>query len=71
MAASKRMPGRHIPWEEVGKVFGHDLIKTTARMNGMVVLFVEKVERGLNVGGTFDEVLPLNQDSVIKCILFH
>ncbi|TWW53390.1 hypothetical protein D4764_0178810, partial [Takifugu flavidus] len=52
----------------VGEVIGHGSVKSAARMNGAVVLFVEKVEQvnrlveaGISVGGRFETVLPLSQ----------
>ena len=51
----------------VEEVIGHGSEKSAVRMNGTVV-FVETVAqanllvaRGLNVGGTFQEVLPLSR----------
>ncbi|TWW71195.1 hypothetical protein D4764_17G0006780 [Takifugu flavidus] len=52
----------------VGEVIGHGAVKSAARMNRAVVLFVEKVkqvnrlvEAGISVGGRFETVLPLSQ----------
>jgi len=52
----------------VGQVIGHSLVRSAARMNKAVVLFVEKVEQvnrlvetGITVNGTFEPVLPLTQ----------
>ncbi|TWW52969.1 Ornithine decarboxylase [Takifugu flavidus] len=52
----------------VGEVIGHGSVKSAARMNGAVVVFVEKVEQvnrlveaGISVGGRFEVVLPLSQ----------
>ncbi|TWW55992.1 Transposon TX1 uncharacterized 82 kDa protein ORF 1 [Takifugu flavidus] len=51
----------------VGEVIGHGSVKSAARMNGAVVVFVEKVEQvnrlveaGISVGGRFETVLPLS-----------
>ncbi|KAM4538543.1 uncharacterized protein V3H82_024172 [Fundulus diaphanus] len=50
----------------VGEVIGHRSIKSAARMNGAVVLFVEKIEQaqqlveaGISVNGLFLQVSPL------------
>lgn len=50
----------------VGEVLGHGLVKSATRLSCAVVLFIEKVEqtnllveRGLNVGGKFEDVLLL------------
>ncbi|KAM4543369.1 uncharacterized protein V3H82_021258 [Fundulus diaphanus] len=52
----------------VGEVIGHGSIKSAARMNGAVVLFVERVEQanllvesGISVNGSFLQVSPLTQ----------
>ncbi|KAI3361474.1 hypothetical protein L3Q82_012949 [Scortum barcoo] len=52
----------------VGELIGHGSVKSAARMNNAVVLFVEKVEQvnqlvqtGVTVGGMFEPVLPLTQ----------
>jgi len=52
----------------VGQVIGHSSVKSTARMNKAVVLFVEKgeqvkvlVETGITVNGGFEPVMPLTQ----------
>ncbi|TWW62671.1 hypothetical protein D4764_04G0013180 [Takifugu flavidus] len=52
----------------VGEVIGHGSVKSAARMNGAVVLFVKKVEQvnllvgaGISDGRRFDAVLPLTQ----------
>eukprot|EP00066_Takifugu_rubripes_P002426 XP_003964360.1 PREDICTED: uncharacterized protein LOC101065967 [Takifugu rubripes] len=52
----------------VGEVIGHGSVKSAARMNRAVVVFVEKVEQvnrlveaGISVGGRFEAVLPLSQ----------
>ncbi|XP_078791712.1 transposon TX1 uncharacterized 82 kDa protein isoform X2 [Oryzias latipes] len=52
----------------VGEVIGHASIKSAARMNGAVVLFVERVEqvntlveKGISINGVFDTVTPLSQ----------
>lgn len=47
-------------------MIGHGLVIFVAQMNNSVVLFVEKMEQadllmGLNIGGTFEEALPLSQ----------
>ncbi|TWW61025.1 hypothetical protein D4764_05G0011150 [Takifugu flavidus] len=52
----------------VGQKIGHSSIKSAARMNRAVVLFLEKVEQvnklvemGITVGGQFVQVTPLTQ----------
>ncbi|TWW61835.1 hypothetical protein D4764_04G0004820 [Takifugu flavidus] len=52
----------------VGQEIGHSSVKSAARMNRAVVLFLEKVEQanrlvetGLTVGGQFFQVTPLTQ----------
>jgi len=54
--------------EEVALAVGHSSVRSAARMNKAVVLFVEKVEQvnrlvetGITVNGTFEPVLPLTQ----------
>uniref|UniRef100_A0A0S7EY72 YTX1 n=1 Tax=Poeciliopsis prolifica TaxID=188132 RepID=A0A0S7EY72_9TELE len=54
----------------VGEIIGHGNIKSAARMNGAVVLFVEKVEhaqqvveKGVSVNGLFLQVSPLTLPS--------
>ncbi|TWW74498.1 hypothetical protein D4764_14G0005010 [Takifugu flavidus] len=52
----------------VGQKIGHSSVKSAARMNRVVVLFLEKVEQvnklvetGITVGGQFVQVTPLTQ----------
>jgi len=52
----------------VGQVIGHSSVRSAARKNKAVVLFVEKVEQvnrlvetGITVNGMFEPVLPLTQ----------
>ncbi|TWW81836.1 hypothetical protein D4764_01G0016510 [Takifugu flavidus] len=52
----------------VGQEIGHGSVKSAARMNRAVVLFVEQVEQanrlvetGITVGGQFVQVTPLTQ----------
>lgn len=52
----------------VGNVIGHDCVKSAARINGAVVLFVEKVaqakllaEKGIEVNSMLMSVLQLTQ----------
>ena len=52
----------------MGQVIGHSSVRSAARMNKAVVLFVEKVEQvnrfvetGITVNGIFEPVLPLTQ----------
>ena len=52
----------------VGDIVGHSSVKSAAKMNSAVVLFLERVdqvdqlvEAGLSVNGAFEQVLPLTQ----------